>query len=53
MTFLFAFILITLEDLARLGAEGVLAGVKDSSGDDVSLDILFKENEKNGHPLTL
>ena len=39
--------------LARLGAEGVLAGVKDSSGDDVSLRYLVQENEKNGHPLTL
>ena len=39
--------------LARLGAEGVLAGVKDSSGDDVSFRHLVQENEKNGHPLTL
>lgn len=39
--------------LARLGAEGVLAGVKDSSGDDVSFRYLVQENEKNGHPLTL
>ena len=39
--------------LARLGAEGVLAGVKDSSGDDVSFMYLVQENEKNGHPLTL
>ena len=39
--------------LARLGSEGVLAGVKDSSGDDVSFRYLFQENEKNGHPLTL
>ena len=39
--------------LARLGAEGVLAGVKDSSGDDVSYRYLVQENEKNGHPLTL
>ena len=38
--------------LARLGAEGVLAGVKDSSGDDVSFRYLVQENEKNGHPLT-
>ena len=37
--------------LAKLGAEGVLAGVKDSSGDDVS--YLVQENEKLGHPLTL
>ena len=39
--------------LARLGAEGVRAGVKDSSGDDVSFRYLVQENEKNGHPLTL
>ena len=39
--------------LARLGAKGVLAGVKDSSGDDVSFRYLVQENEKNGHPLTL
>lgn len=39
--------------LARLGAERVLAGVKDSSGDDVSFRYLVQENEKNGHPLTL
>ena len=39
--------------LARLGAEGVLAGVKGSSGDDVSFRYLVQENEKNGHPLTL
>ncbi|MBF0909591.1 MAG: dihydrodipicolinate synthase family protein [Atopobium sp.] len=39
--------------LARLGVEGVLAGVKDSSGDDVSFRYLVQENEKNGHPLTL
>ena len=39
--------------LARLGAEGVLAGVKDSSGDDVSFRYLVQENEKNGPPLTL
>lgn len=39
--------------LARLGTEGVLAGVKDSSGDDISFRYLVQENEKNGHPLTL
>ncbi len=32
--------------LARLGAEGVLAGVKDSSGDDVSFRYLVQENEE-------
>ena len=39
--------------LAKLGAEGVLAGVKDSSGDDVSFRYLCQENEKLGHPLLL
>lgn len=39
--------------LARLGKEGVLAGVKDSSGDDGSFRYLCQENEKNGHPLSL
>lgn len=39
--------------LAKLGAEGVLAGVKDSSGDDVSFRYLVQENEKLGHPLSL
>ena len=39
--------------LAKLGAEGVLAGVKDSSGDDISFRYLCQENEKLGHPLSL
>lgn len=39
--------------LVRLGKEGVLAGVKDSSGDDVSFRFLVRENERAGHPLTL
>lgn len=39
--------------LARLGADGVLAGVKDSSGDDVSFRFLIRENDRLGHPLTL
>lgn len=39
--------------LAKLGAEGVLAGVKDSSGDDVSFRYLVQENERLGHPLSL
>ena len=38
---------------AKLGAEGVLAGVKDSSGDDIGFRYLIQENEKNGHPLSL
>ena len=39
--------------LAKLGAEGVLAGVKDSSGDDISFRYLIQENEKNGHPMSV
>ena len=39
--------------LVRLGKEGVLAGVKDSSGDDVSFRWLCLENEDAGHPLQL
>lgn len=39
--------------LAKLGAEGVLAGVKDSSGDDISFRYLVQENEKAGHPMSL
>lgn len=39
--------------LAKLGAEGVLAGVKDSSGDDISFRYLCQENEKLGHPMSL
>ena len=38
---------------AKLGAEGVLAGVKDSSGDDIGFRYLVQENEKNGHPMSL
>lgn len=39
--------------LVRLGKEGVLQGVKDSSGDDVSFRWLCIENEDAGHPLQL
>ncbi|MCS4489993.1 dihydrodipicolinate synthase family protein [Corynebacterium sp. ES2794-CONJ1] len=39
--------------LVRLGQEGVLAGVKDSSGDDVSFRFLVQDNERAGHPLTI
>lgn len=39
--------------LVKLGAEGVLAGVKDSSGDDVSFRFLVQDNERAGHPLTI
>ena len=39
--------------LVRLGGDGVLAGVKDSSGDDVSFRWLMLENEEAGHPLQI
>lgn len=39
--------------LLKLGKEGVLAGVKDSSGDDVSFRNLVLDNEAAGHPLSL
>ena len=37
--------------LVRLGTDGVIQGVKDSSGDDVSFRWLVLENEDAGHPL--
>ncbi len=37
--------------LVRLGSDGVIQGVKDSSGDDVSFRWLILENEDAGHPL--
>lgn len=39
--------------LLRLGKEGVLAGVKDSSGDDVAFRQLCLDNKDAGHPLSL
>ncbi|GAA4288888.1 dihydrodipicolinate synthase family protein [Georgenia daeguensis] len=39
--------------LVRLGTEGVLAGVKDSSGDDVGFRRLVAANAAAGSPLTL
>lgn len=39
--------------LVKLGNEGVIAGVKDSSGDDVEFRYLCMENEKQGHPLRI
>ena len=39
--------------LMRLGEEGVLAGIKDSSGDDVSFRILSIKNRDAGSPLAL
>lgn len=37
----------------ELGKEGTLAGVKDSSGDDVNFRYLCQANEKAGHPMSL
>ena len=37
--------------LVRLGTEGVIQGVKDSSNDDVNFRWLILENEEAGHPL--
>ncbi|MFD0704510.1 dihydrodipicolinate synthase family protein [Alloscardovia venturai] len=39
--------------LVRLGREGVLSGVKDSSNDDVAFRFLADKNEEAGHPLAL
>lgn len=39
--------------LVRLGTDGVLQGVKDSSGDDVSFRWLILENRDASHPLQL
>src|SRR5699024_10496671 len=39
--------------LTRLGADGVLAGVKDSSGDDVAYRRLVAKNRAAGSPLVL
>ena len=39
--------------LVDLGTEGVLAGVKDSSGDDVGFRRLIAMNNAAGHPLAL
>ena len=36
--------------LVRLGKDGVIQGVKDSSGDDVQFRWLCLENEEIGHP---
>ena len=44
---------LSVDLLMRLGTDGVLAGVKDSSGDDVSFRFLLRANEKAGHPLQL
>ena len=39
--------------LVKLGEDGVLTGVKDSSGDDVAFRWLILQNEDAGHPLVL
>ena len=39
--------------LVRLGKDGVLAGVKDSSGDDISFRYLVMGNEDAGHPMSI
>ncbi len=39
--------------LVKLGQEGVIAGVKDSSGDDVGFRFLADDNKKVGSPLKL
>lgn len=41
------------EMLVRLGRQGVIQGVKDSSGDDVSFRRLILQNQDAGTPLTL
>ena len=41
------------EMLMRLGKDGVIQGVKDSSGDDVNFRWLVLENEEAGHPMQL
>ncbi len=41
------------EMLMRLGSEGIIQGVKDSSGDDVAFRWLMLENEDAGHPMQL
>lgn len=44
---------LSLALLMELAAEGVIAGVKDSSGDDVGFRRLLAANEAAGHPLQL
>ncbi len=41
------------EMLIKLGLDGVLQGVKDSSGDDVAFRWLLIANEEAGHPLQI
>lgn len=44
---------LPVDMLLRLGAEGVIAGVKDSSGDDVGFRYLVMGNREIGSPLSL
>ncbi|MBO3661987.1 dihydrodipicolinate synthase family protein [Microbacterium stercoris] len=44
---------LDIDMLVALGAEGVIHGVKDSSGDDVSFRRLIAANQAAGRPLTL
>lgn len=39
--------------LIELAQDGVVKGVKDSSGDDVSFRFLMQDNERAGHPLSI
>ncbi|MCD4549260.1 MULTISPECIES: dihydrodipicolinate synthase family protein [unclassified Schaalia] len=44
---------LPVDMLIRLGQDGVIQGVKDSSGDDVSFRFLAMRNKEAGHPLQL
>lgn len=44
---------LSAQMLVELGKEGVLAGIKDSSGDDVGFRRLIAMNRAAGHPLAL
>lgn len=44
---------LSVDLLIRLGKDGVIQGVKDSSGDDVSFRLLCLRNKEEGHPLAL
>ena len=41
------------DNIVIVGKDGVIQGVKDSSGDDVTFRWLVLENEDAGHPLQL
>ena len=44
---------LPVDMLMRLAADGVIAGVKDSSGDDVAFRWLCQANKDAGHPLRI